>query len=355
MVEQQKWLDQPVAMRGEDTLDAGAVADFARQHLPGVTGIPEIRQFRGGASNLTYQLSFGDTEYILRCAPSGTKAKSAHDMEREFQVMRQLKPFYPAVPQVIVYCDDISVIGRPFYIMEKKRGIILRANLPEGLTMSPEAVRALCCGALDQLIALHQIDLHKAGLAGFGKGEGYIRRQVAGWSDRYQKAKTWNVPGFAGVMNWLKNNMPEREHICFIHNDFRFDNLVLDPDNPQCISGVLDWEMATVGDRFMDLGNTLAYWVQEDDDWILKSFRKQPTHLPGMLTRREVVAYYCEKTGINLESFRFYEVYGLFRLAAIVQQIYFRYYHRQTHNPAFRNFWFLVHYLHYRSKKTIRI
>jgi aminoglycoside phosphotransferase (APT) family kinase protein len=244
MVEQQKWIDQPVAMRREDLLDAEAVAAFAQQHLPGVTGIPEIRQFRGGASNLTYQLSFGNAEYILRCAPSGTKAKSAHDMEREFLVMRQLKPFYPAVPQVIVYCDDISVIGRPFYIMEKKRGIILRANLPEGLTMSPEKVRALCCSALDQLIALHQIDLPKAGLAEFGKGEGYIRRQIEGWSDRYQKAKTWNVPGFAGVMDWLKNNMPEQEHICFIHNDFRFDNLVLDPDNPQCISGVLDWEMA---------------------------------------------------------------------------------------------------------------
>ena len=353
MVNEQKWVDQPSSMRREDTLDAEAVAVFTRLHLPDATGIPEIRQFRGGASNLTYQLTFGDAAYILRCGPPGTKAKSAHDMEREFQVMRQLKPFYPAVPQTLVYCSDEKVIGRPFYIMEKKQGIILRSDLPEGLTLSPEEVRALCLHALDQLIALHQIDIEKAGLTAFGKGEGYVRRQIEGWSDRYTKAKTWNVPGFGSVTNWLKNNMPKEEYICFIHNDFRFDNLVLDPNDPRHITGVLDWEMATVGDRLMDLGNSLAYWVQADDDFIIKKFRRQPTHLPGMLTRREVVEYYSGKTGIVPASFRFYEVYGLFRLAAIAQQIYYRYYHRQTTNRAFSHFWFLAHYLQYRCKKVM--
>jgi aminoglycoside phosphotransferase (APT) family kinase protein len=349
-----KWLDRASPVRQEDVLDAVAVGAFVRAHVPGLTGIPEITQFRGGASNLTYQLAFENKVVILRCAPGGAKAKSAHNMEREFEVMRQLKPFFPAVPDTLIYCHDVAVIGRPFYLMEKIPGIILRANLPDGLDMSPDAVRALCCNAIDQLIHLHGIDIESSGLSGFGKGAGYVQRQVEGWSDRYKKAKTWNVPAFKGVMEWLAQHLPQEEHICFIHNDFRFDNLVLDPDDPPQIIGVLDWEMATVGDRFMDLGNTLAYWVQADDDFIYQYFRRQPTHLPGMMTRREVVGYYCEKTGIDPGSFRFYEVYGLFRLAVIAQQIYYRYYHRQTTNPAFRHFWFLIHYLHYRCKKAIR-
>jgi aminoglycoside phosphotransferase (APT) family kinase protein len=345
--------DQPSAMRREDALDPEVVGAYVREHVPGLAGVPVIRQFRGGASNLTYQLDFGQKAFILRTAPPGTKAKSAHDMGREYAIMDQIKPFFPKVPGMIAYCDDAALLGRPFYIMEKMEGIILRANLPRGLELSPEQVRQLCTNAIDTLIALHSIDPRQAGLQPFGKGEGYIQRQVDGWSDRYRRAKTWNVPGFERVMAWLQRHVPAQEHICLIHNDFRFDNLVLSPEFPSEIIGVLDWEMATLGDPLMDLGNTLAYWVQADDDFLFKKFRRQPTHLPGMLTRREVVAYYCQKTGHHPENFTFYEVYGLFRLAAIVQQIYYRYHHGQTTNPAFRHFWILGHYLHYRCRRLM--
>jgi len=204
------------------------------------------------------------------------------------------------------------------------------------------------------LVELHQVDYKEAGLDHIAKGEGYIQRQIDGWSERYQKAKTWNVPSGKFVINWLKNNMPEQETICLTHNDFRFDNVVLDPDDYTKVLGVLDWELATLGDPLMDLGNTLAYWVEPEDDFLAQATRRQPTHLKGMLTRKEVVDYYCEKMDIKVDDFTFYEVYGLFRLAGIVQQIYYRYHHGQTKNPAFKNFWIFVHYLLRRCKKAIK-
>lgn len=346
-------IDQPGRLRDEDRLDLAALQSYLQRVYPQRGDAPQVQQFRGGASNLTYQLSWPDLDLILRTSPPGVKAKSAHNMAREFQIMQALKPHYPYVPTMIDLCQDESVLGREFYLMEKVRGIIPRANLPEGLNLSATEVRQLCLSVIDKLIELHQLDLPTTGLAAFGKGEGYAQRQIEGWSRRYRKAKTWQVPGFEPVMRWLGDNLPTDGQRCFIHNDFRFDNVVLNPKQPTKVIGVLDWEMATVGDPRMDLGNSLAYWVQADDDWFFKLFRRQPTHLPGMLTRQEVIDYYCEKMGLQAGTFTFFEVYGLFRLAVIVQQIYFRYHHRQIRNPAFRWFWLLAHYLNRRCRRLI--
>ena len=347
-------LDQPKSVRDEDKLDVNVLANFVKNYVSGLIGEPIFKQFTGGASNLTYQLSFDNHEFVVRCAPKGTKAKGAHDMQREYNIMAALKPHYPDVPSMIAFCDDVSLIGRDFYVMEKLTGIIPRANLPKGLVLTVDETRQICTNVLDKMIDLHRLDIQKTGLDAFGKGDGYATRQIEGWIGRYQKAKTWNVPNFKFISSWLQNNMPESSRNCFIHNDFRFDNVVLDANNPQQIIGVLDWEMATVGDPLMDLGNSLAYWVQADDDFVMKYLRRQPTNLPGMMTRKEVVAYYAEKTGLAIKDFRFYEVYGLFRLAVIVQQIYYRYYHKQSKNPAFRQLWFMVHYLNWRCKRIVK-
>lgn len=350
----QPLIDQPREVRAEDALDLARVHDFMKKQLPGLEGELRIRQFRGGASNLTYLLTFDHAEYILRCPPSGTRAKGAHDMAREYNIMVALKPYYPCVPGMIAYSDDETVIGKAFYVMEKITGIIPRANMPAGLSMTPETTRQMCLAMLDKLIELHRIGIAGTPLEKFGKGEGYGQRQIEGWSHRYWKAKTWNVPSCEYVMGWLKDHLPAEERLCFIHNDFRFDNVVFDAGDPMRIIGILDWELSTAGDPLMDLGSSLAYWVQADDDFILRSVRRQPTHLPGMLTRKEVVDYYLDKMGFPGVDFTFYEVYGLFRLAVIVQQIYYRYHHRQTTNPAFKNFWFLVNYLNWRCRRIIR-
>jgi aminoglycoside phosphotransferase (APT) family kinase protein len=348
-----KLIDQPKDVRAEDALDINAVDGFVKAHYPAAHGKLEIKQFRGGASNLTYQLNFENISLILRTSPKGTKAKGAHDMAREYKIMQRLKPSYPYVPQMIALCSDEAVIGREFYVMEKISGIIPRANLPKELSLSETEVRTLCTNVIDKLIELHRVDIESTGLNELGKGAGYCQRQIDGWTERYKKAKTWNVPSCNYVMDYLKANVPKNENSCFIHNDFRFDNVVLDENNPTKIIGVLDWEMATIGDPMMDLGNSLAYWVQADDDFVARQTRRQPTHLPGMMKRKEVIEYYCEKMGFDAKDFTFYEVYGIFRLAVIMQQIYFRYHHGQTTNKAFKNFWFLVNYMNWRCRKLI--
>ncbi len=313
-----------------------------------------VQQFPSGFSNLTYHLRCGDREFVMRRPPFGTKAKSAHDMKREYTILKALKPFYPYCPEPLAYTEDPSILGCPFYIMERLHGIILRKNLPEGLAFSPREMQQLCETLLDVLVELHQIDYNKAGLGELGHPQGYVRRQVEGWSQRYRNARTDDAPDFEAVMAWLAAEMPaDTPSPAIIHNDYRFDNVVLDETSPQKIIGVLDWEMATVGDPLMDLGNTLAYWVQADDPEETQLMRLMPTHLEGAMTRRELVNRYMAKTGRTTDDFAFYSAFGLFRLAVIAQQIYYRYYHGQTKDERFKTLIFGVHVLEKAARRVM--
>ena len=340
-------------VREGEELDVRAVGNWLIENDVDIMGNVEVTQYSGGASNWTYRLKYDNADLILRRPPIGTKAKSAHDMAREFKVQLALAEYYPVVPEMVALCQDESVIGCDFYVMKRIEGIIPRAKLPHELRFGELETRELCINVIDKLIELHQIPYENTGLNKIGKGDGYCRRQVEGWDQRYEKAHTLNVPRFKFVRRWLMENIPNDSTSCIIHNDWRFDNLILNPENPTEIIGVLDWEMATIGDPLMDLGSALAYWVEDTDNMIFKSTRRQPTHTKGMFTRKEVVDYYLEKTGLQPENWIFYEVFGLFRLAVIAQQIYYRYYHQQTQNPAFKDFWIVIHALHIRALKLI--
>lgn len=354
MTNKQNVIDQPRKVRDEDRFDERALDAWLKQHVDGLEGTPEVEQFPRGASNLTYRLRYDNRDLILRRPPPGTKAKSAHNVVREYKLQKALAPVFPYVPNMLAACEDHAVIGADFYVMDRIEGIIPRANLPRGLTLTPDQVRTLCTNAIDRLIELHSVDIERAGLSGLAKGAGYNQRQIDGWIGRWQKAQTWNVVKGKAVTDWLAANVPDEVRIALIHGDYRFDNLILDPQDPLNIIAVLDWEMATLGDPLMDLGNVLAYWVQADDDRFFRGFRRQPTHLEGMMTRQQVVDYYCERMQFNPQNWAFYEVYGLFRLAVIVQQIYYRYHHKQTRNPAFKRFWFVANYLIWRCGRIIR-
>jgi aminoglycoside phosphotransferase (APT) family kinase protein len=342
-------------VREEDRFDLAAVDAWLTEHAPAVelTGPPEVHQFSGGASNLTYLLRYPERELILRRPPAGTKATSAHDMAREFTIQRALKPIYRYVPEMVALCEDPTVIGSSFYVMERIEGAILRAHVPRELGLDESKLRALCHAAIDCLVELHLLDPVSAGLGDLDRGEGYVRRQVEGWSARYLAARTRNVPSFHRTMAWLHERQPPDIARCVVHNDFRLDNLVLAPGQPTRIVGILDWEMATVGDPLMDLGGSMAYWVQADDDRVMQALRRQPTHRPGMLTRAEVLERYAERSGHPIDDWVFYEVFGLFRLAVIIQQIYRRYHLREHRNPAFRHYWLAVHYLNRRCRRII--
>jgi aminoglycoside phosphotransferase (APT) family kinase protein len=347
-------IDNPREVRDEDRLDVEKLDGFLKRHVEGLHGTPTIRQFPGGASNLTYLIRYGERDLVLRRPPSGAKAKSAHDMLREAQVMAALKPHYPLVPAILATCDDYTVLGSDFYVMERLRGIILRRDLPPDLGLDADGVRKLCLNFIDKLVQLHQVDAAAPELAGIGRGEGYVARQVRGWSDRWHAALTEGTDACEDVLAWLAEKQPSRETaICVIHNDYRFDNVVLDREHPLEIVGVLDWEMSTLGDPLMDLGGSLAYWVQADDDAVLQSFRRQPSHVDGMLTRREVVAYYGQRTGWSVDNFDFYEVFGLFRLMVIIQQIYRRFVLGQTTNQQFAGFGQAAAYMGKRCRRLI--
>jgi aminoglycoside phosphotransferase (APT) family kinase protein len=341
-------------MRSGEELDSAAVDRWLRSIEPDLEGLPEVTQYSGGASNWTYRLHYKNRDLVLRRPPAGTKAKSAHDMAREHTIQKALKPVYPVVPAMVGLCQDPGVLGTDFYVMEHIEGAILRSRLPKGMELSAGETARLCSSVLDKLIELHRVDYRAIGLDALSRGPGYPRRQVEGWSERYEKARTWNVPSYSYVRAWLKERTPDDAGACVIHNDWRFDNVVLDPADPTRVIGVLDWEMATIGDPLMDLGSALAYWVQADDNVLMRMTRRQPTNLPGMLTREEVVEYYLSKTGLRPASWAFYEVFGLFRLAVIAQQIYYRYFHKQTRNPAFKNFWILVNYFDWRCRSIIK-
>ncbi len=320
---------------GEE-LDAQRLLQYLQGAIDGVEGEIDIRKFPSGYSNLTYLVTVGERELVLRRPPLGKKAATAHDMSREHRVLTALRSVFPYCPRALCFCQDESVMGSSFFVMERMNGIILHEELPPGLTLSPEQTRRLSENLVKTFCELHAIDYRAVGLQGFGKPEGYVRRQVQGWSRRYRDARTPDVPDFEDVMKWLADRMPpDSPQGAVIHNDYKLDNAVLDPADPQRIIGILDWEMATIGDPLMDLGSSLAYWVQPDDPDEVQLLRRMPTHLPGMLTRGEQVDLYGQITGRAVDGFDYYYCFGLFRLAVIAQQIYYRYYHGQTKDERF--------------------
>jgi aminoglycoside phosphotransferase (APT) family kinase protein len=327
--------DRPANLRPGEELDLVRLEPFLRSCFPDAAGSVQIAQFPSGHSNLTYLLRLGDRELVLRRPPFGTKVESAHDMSREYRVLRKLHAAYPPAPEVLRYSDDITILGAPFYVMKPIHGIILRRSLPIGMNFTAETARRLSESFVDNLARLHGLDYSAIGLADLGKPQGYLERQVRGWIERYHGSKTHELPEVEQISSWLTENLPPAGKAALIHNDYKFDNVVLDPADITKIVGVLDWEMCTIGDPLSDLGTALAYWVGPEDAEELQKIRWGPTNCPGSLTRAQLVERYARVTGRDVTSMLYYVVFARFKVAVIVQQIYFRYHHGLTKDPRF--------------------
>jgi aminoglycoside phosphotransferase (APT) family kinase protein len=328
-------LDHASAIRPGEELPIDRLEAYLKQHLPAFAGPLSVEQFAQGHSNLTYLLRLGSRELVLRRPPFGNQVKTAHDMSREYRVLSGLCTYYPPAPRPFLYCADESIVGAPFYVMERRHGVILRKHLPPDLVVDSSTARRLGLAFVDNLALLHSLDYQAAGLGDLGKPDGYVERQVNGWIKRYAEAKTNDLPALDRVARWLSDNMPAGAGAALIHNDYKYDNLLLDRDDLTRIVAVLDWEMATVGDPLMDLGTTLGYWVEATDSQAMRNVAAGPTFLPGSLTRQELVTRYQEKTGRSSANVLFYYCFGLFKIAGIVQQIYTRYVRGSTRDSRF--------------------
>jgi aminoglycoside phosphotransferase (APT) family kinase protein len=332
-------IDQARPVREGEELDAARLRDYLSAQIPELGPTVAIEQFPHGHSNLTYLVRAGEREWVLRRPPFGNRVKTAHDMGREFRLLSRLCHVYPPAPAPLVYCEDENVLGASFYLMERRRGVILRGSPSVARRIAPELARRLCETLIDSMAALHALDYRAAGLDDFGKPSGYVERQVTGWIKRYHDARTDDVPNLERTMTWLAaNRPPESGAAVLIHNDFKFDNLVLDPGDLRQIGAVLDWEMATLGDPLMDLGTTLAYWTEADDPEPLQHHIVGPTTQPGAMNRAELIERYAQATGRDVSSMLFSYVCGLFKVAVIAQQIYARYVRGATRDPRFAHF-----------------
>ncbi|MDG1951882.1 MAG: phosphotransferase family protein [Gammaproteobacteria bacterium] len=335
-IDEKGLVDTAGAIRDGEELDLEAL----KQHLEPILGASvarlQINQFPGGFSNLTYLLSNGSEKWVLRRPPFGSQVKSAHDMSREFKILSAIKDVFPYGPKPVHFCEDSGVLGCDFYLMTYIEGLVIRRDYPVGLELSPDQVREQLLNFFDVLSALHSVDLAEAGLNNFGRPEGYVQRQVDGWCKRWEGAVTKDAVDCDVTMQWLHDNLPrDSGKASVIHNDYKMDNVIFSLENPLELIGVLDWEMATVGDPVMDLGCTLGYWTQMDDPDFFREYRAMPSDVKGAPTRSEIVSRFQERTGVSVDHFPFYFCFGLFRLAVIVQQIYYRFYHGHTSDQRF--------------------
>lgn len=330
-----QFVDGTASIRQGEELDLSKLESYLRSQFPDVVGPFSIEQFPHGHSNLTYLAKLGTREIVIRRPPFGSKVKSAHDMSREYRVLSKLHSFFGPAPEPYFYCDDDSIVGAPFYGMQRIRGVIIRRQLPQGMELEPEVLRGMCESLIDNLATLHGLDYEAIGLADLGKPKGYVERQVRGWTRRYYDSQTDDIAEVEKVSSWLAEHMPAESGAALIHNDYKFDNTVLDPDDLTRIIGILDWEMSTLGDPLMDLGTTIGYWIGPDDSDDLQLIHWGPTKRPGALSRRQMVERYAANTGRDVSNIVYYYAYAMFKTAVVVQQIFYRYHHGKTKDDRF--------------------
>jgi aminoglycoside phosphotransferase (APT) family kinase protein len=331
--------EKMIEVREDEDFDRAAVERYMREHIEDLPeGELEVQQFPSGASNLTYLVKIGGWEGILRRPPLGPLPPKAHDMGRESNLLMKLHEVYPLAPKVYFFTDDESIIGAQFYVMERREGVIVDDSFPEDVEPTEELCRGMSRTIADTLVELHAVDWREAGLEELGRPEGFLERQVKGWIQRYDEAKTEEIKEVEPLTNWISEDVPESPPPTIVHNDFKLNNLVLNPDDLTEVRAVLDWEMTTIGDPLFDLAVSLSYWVELGDSQELKEVLPTVTDTKGFMTRKEFIDYYAEKSGRDLSSMHWYMVFGYFKLAVILQQIYARWHKGQTKDERFANF-----------------
>ena len=326
-----------ITVRADERLDESKLADYLRGKLVGSENPLTIRQFGGGAANLTYLLDYGSHEYVLRRPPLGPVAPSAHDMSREYRVLSVLHRALPFAPRAYLFCDDPEIVGAPFHVMERRRGIVVRQEMPSQYADIADAPRRMSTALVQALADFHAVDYTALGLETLGRPVGFVERQIEGWYKRWQAAKDRDLDEMDMLYQWLKDNVPSSETHSLVHNDYKLDNVMLSDDDPGRLVAIFDWDMCTLGDPLVDLGALLTYWVEPDDPDFMKGGKMMP--LDGrFMTRAELVEHYAARSGRDVSPINFYHALGLYKLVVIAAQIYIRYVRGQTQDQRFIRF-----------------
>lgn len=332
-----------IPMRDDERIDPERVGAHLEGKLPDARGTPEIQQFEGGKANLTYLLRFprenGEfREYVLRRPPLGPVAPKSHDMGREYKVLSRLNPKYPLAPLAYYFCEEKDVVGAPFLVMERRRGIVIRSELPARFQGQPDLNRRIGEMLVDALADLHTVEPAAVSLNDLGRPEGFMERQIKGWAGRWEAAKTEEVPEFYRLREWLEGHIPTPPRVSLVHNDFKLDNVMVDGGDPAKAVAVFDWDMCTLGDPLADLGTLLGYWTEPGDSELRKAFAVMPTEQEGFPSRREVVERYAARTGMDLRHIEFYHLFAIWKTAVVIQQIYVRWHRGQTRDDRFSTY-----------------
>lgn len=346
--------DKATEIRTGEELDSDKLQSYLQTKIEDFGQITNILQFPGGYSNLTYQIETENKKYVLRKPPKGAEnIKGGHNMQREYNILKSLhNANFKKIPKPILFSDDHSIVGSEFYLMEKMEGVILRSSnfKTQKEELNPKKMESLSISLCETLAQLHKIELENSGLLNLGKPEGYIKRQVDGWFERYNKSKTDEIGEFELVFHWLVENMPKEIKPTLIHNDFKYDNVVFNFETNKIIA-ILDWEMTTIGDPRMDIGTSLSYWCEPTDGEFEKTFNL--TWLPGNLNREDFVQLYQKTNPIDLSEILYFYVFGLFKNAIVIQQIYSRFKKGLTQDTRFSNLGFGVKTLIKKALKSI--
>jgi aminoglycoside phosphotransferase (APT) family kinase protein len=330
---------ETIEVRADERFDEAAVAAYLRDKLPGAGRALQVRQFGGGHANLTYLLRFGEgrdaVEYVLRRPPLGPVAPGAHDMTREYRALSKLWRGFDKAPRAFLLCEDESLLGGPFFVMERRHGVVVRGVIPAcfGSGKDEKANRKLSEVVIDVLAELHAVDPEPIGLGGIGKPQGFLERQVNGWSGRFERARTEEIPIAEEVRRWLLDHLPASPPPTLLHNDWRLDNMAVAEDDPGRCVAVYDWDMCTLGDPLCDLGTLLGVWNEPRDR--IQGATAMPTHAPGFMDRSQAAARYGQQSGRDLATLDYYVVFGTFKMAVVLQQIYFRFAKGQTQDQRF--------------------
>jgi len=329
-------LEDTIPVRAGENFDLEKVEHYLRDRIEDIEeGTLQVRQFPSGASNLTYLLQIGNWEGVLRRPPFGPVPPKAHDMKRECSLLQHINPVFPLAPKPYIYCDDPAILGAPFYVMERRKGVVIDQSFPPGTTPTPDLCKQISHTVIDTLVQIHAIDWQAAGLDTFGHPQGFLERQVKGWIGRYHQAKTDEIPHVESLTNWFMSHIPHSPAPTLIHNDFKLNNMMLDENDLTRAVAVFDWEMTTIGDPLFDLATSLSYWATADDPEELKTILPTVTMFPGFVSRDTFMELYAQKSSRDLSSMDFYMIFAYFKLSVIIQQIYVRLKRGQTQDERF--------------------